>query len=62
MALEVLDEVRELEAGPEELNAMVSQQVAGILEEAAQPGEAEATKIKQWSYSMPFAGVRYYRY
>jgi hypothetical protein len=62
MVLEVLDKVHDLEAGSEELNATVSQQVAGNFEEAEQPSEAEDTKIKQWSYSVPFAGVRYYWY
>jgi hypothetical protein len=62
MVLEVLDKVHEWEAGSEELNATVSQQVEDIFEEAEQPSEAEATKIKQWSYSIPFAGVRYYWY
>jgi hypothetical protein len=62
MVLEVLDKVRELETGSEELNATVSQQVVDILDEAEQPLEAEDTRIKQWSYSIPFAGVRYYWY
>jgi hypothetical protein len=62
MVLEVLGKVHELETGAEELNAAVSQQVADIFEEAEQPSEAEDTKIKQWSYSVPFAGVRYYWY
>jgi hypothetical protein len=51
-----------LEIGSEELNATVSQQVVDILDEAEQPLEAEDTGIKQWSYSIPFAGVRYYWY
>ncbi len=62
MVLEVLDKVHESEAGSEELNATVSQQVVDIFEEAEQHSEAENTKIKQWSYSMPFPGVRYYWY
>jgi hypothetical protein len=62
MVLEVLDKVHESEAGSEELNATVSQQVVNIFEEAEQRSEAEDTKIKQWSYSMPFPGVRYYWY
>jgi hypothetical protein len=62
MVLEVLDKVHELEAASEELNATVSQQVAEIFEEAEQPSKVEDTKTKQWSYSVPFAGVRYYWY
>ena len=62
MVLEVLDKVHESEAGSEDLNATVSQQVIDIFEEAEQRSEAEDTKIKQWSYSMPFPGVRYYWY
>jgi hypothetical protein len=62
MVLEVLDKVHELEAGSEEPNATVSQQVVDVFEEAEQRSEAEDTKIKQWSYSMPFPGVRYYWY
>jgi hypothetical protein len=62
MVLEVLDKVHESEAGSEELNATVSQQVVDIFEEAEQRLETENTKIKQWSYSMPFPGVRYYCY
>ena len=62
MVLEVLDKVHESEAGLEEPNATVSQQVVDIFEEAEQRSEAENTKIKQWSYSMPFPGVRYYWY
>jgi hypothetical protein len=62
MVLEVLDKVRESEADSEELNAKVSQQIVDIFEEAEQRPEAEDTKIKQWSYSMPFPGVRYYWY
>jgi hypothetical protein len=62
MVLEVLDKVHESEADSEELNATVSQQVVDILEEAEQRSEAENIKIKQWSYSMPFPGVRYYWY
>jgi hypothetical protein len=62
MVLEVLDKVHELETGSEELNATVSQQVVDILDEAEQPLEVEDTGIKQWSYSIPFAGVRYYWY
>ena len=60
MVLEVLDKVHESEAGSEDLNAAVSQQVVDTLEEAEKRSEAENTKIKQWSYSMPFPGVRYY--
>ena len=60
MVLEVLDKVHESEAGSEDLNATVSQQVVDVFEEAEQRSEAENTKIKQWSYSMPFPGVRYY--
>jgi len=62
MVLEVLDKVHEPEADSEELNATVSQQIVDIFEEAEQRSEAENTKIKQWSYSMPFPGVRYYWY
>ncbi len=62
MVLEVLDKVHESDAGSEELNATVSQQVVDIFEEAEQRSEAKDTKIKQWSYSMPFPGVRYYWY
>jgi hypothetical protein len=62
MVLEVLDKVHESDAGSEELNATVSQQVVDIFEEAEQRLETENTKIKQWSYSMPFPGVRYYCY
>ncbi len=62
MVLEVLDKVHESEADSEDLNVTVSQQVVDILEEAEQRSEAEDTKIKQWSYSMPFPGVRYYWY
>jgi hypothetical protein len=62
MVLEVLNKVHESETGSEELNATVSQQVVGVFEEAEQRSEAEDTKIKQWSYSMPFPGVRYYWY
>jgi hypothetical protein len=62
MVLEVLSKVREPEAGPEELNATVSQQVADVFEEAQQRSEAEDTRTNQWSYSVPFAGVRYYWY
>ncbi len=62
MVLEVLDKVYESKAGSEEPNATVSQQVVDTLEEAEQRSEAEDTKIKQWSYSMPFPGVRYYWY
>jgi hypothetical protein len=62
MVLEVLDKVYESEAGSEEPNATVSQQIVDIFEEAEQRSEAEDTKIKQWSYSMPFPGVRYYWY
>jgi hypothetical protein len=62
MVLEVLDKVHESEAASEDLNATVSQRVVDILEEAEQRSEAENTKIKQWSYSMPFPGVRYYWY
>jgi hypothetical protein len=62
MVLEVLDKVHESDAGSEELNATVSQQVVDIFEEAEQRLETENTKIKQWSYSMPFPGVRYYWY
>jgi hypothetical protein len=62
MVLEVLDKVHESEADSEELNATVSQQIVDIFEEAEQRSEAEDTKIKQWSYSMPFPGVRYYWY
>ena len=62
MVLEVLDKVHDSDASLEELNATVSQQVVDIFEEAEQRSEAENTKIKQWSYSMPFPGVRYYWY
>ena len=62
MVLEVLDKVHESEASSEDLNATVSQQVVDVFEEAEQRSEAEDTKIKQWSYSMPFPGVRYYWY
>jgi hypothetical protein len=62
MVLEVLDKVHESEADSEDLNATVSQQIVDIFEEAEQRSEAENTKIKQWSYSMPFPGVRYYWY
>ena len=62
MVLEVLDKVHELEEASEELNATVSQQVAEIFEEAEQPSKVEDTKTKHWSYSIPFAGVRYYWY
>ena len=62
MVLEVLDKVGEVETGSEELNATVSRQVVDILDEAEQPLEAEDPGIKQWSYSIPFAGVRYYWY
>jgi hypothetical protein len=62
MVLEVLDKVQESEVGPEELNATVSQQVVDIIEEAGQGSDAEDTRAKQWSYSVPFAGVRYYWY
>jgi hypothetical protein len=57
MVLEVLDKAHESEAGSEEPNAIVD-----IFEEAEQRSEAENTEIKQWSYSMPFPGVRYYWY
>jgi hypothetical protein len=62
MVLEVLDKVHESEADSEELNATVSQQIVDIFEEAEQRSEAENPKIKQWSYSTPFPGVRYYWY
>jgi hypothetical protein len=62
MVLEVLDKAWESEGSSEELNATVSQQVADIFEEAEQRPETEDTRIAQWSYSVPFAGVRYYRY
>jgi SMC interacting uncharacterized protein involved in chromosome segregation len=62
MVLEVLDKVQHEEAGSEELNAAVSQQVADIFKEAEQRSETEDTRVKQWSYSVPFAGVRYYWY
>jgi hypothetical protein len=65
MVLEVLDKAHESEAGSEEPNATVSPQIVDIFEEAEQRSEAENTemnKIKQWSYSMPFPGVRYYWY
>lgn len=62
MVLEVLDKVHESETDSEELNATVSQQIVDIFEEAEQRSEAKDTKIKQWNYSMPFPGVRYYWY
>jgi hypothetical protein len=62
MVLEFLDKVWESEADPEELNATVSQQAAGIFEKAEQRSETEDTRVAQWSYSVPLAGVRYYWY
>lgn len=62
MVLEVQNKAREVEAGSEELNATVSQQVKDIIEETGQLSDTEDTMTKEWSYSVPFAGVRYYWY
>lgn len=61
-------EVRpQVENHGETLTDRVNRQVAEIvaaemMEEIMEPARPPAPETLSWSYSMPFAGVRYYRY
>lgn len=45
--------------GPE---STLTQELESIVEEAEQVQEVEQPKARQWYYSVPFAGVRYYSF
>ncbi len=45
-----------------ELIDQVNRQVDEIIEAAAKPTQKPPPETASWTYSMPFAGVRYYRY
>ena len=44
------------------LNDRVSRQVAQIVAAAAEKGQPSRPETRAWNYTIPFAGVRYYRY
>lgn len=52
-----------LERDPVELSDRVVAELADLVQRAENPEEAKSgTKAVDWTYRVPFAGVRYYSY
>jgi hypothetical protein len=62
VSAELKEKVQVVEDPSRELNSKALQQVTDILEESEKTKETQETKANYWSYSVPFAGVRYYSY
>jgi hypothetical protein len=56
------EKVQVVEDISEKLNATAAQQVTDILEGAEKIAETKKPRTNHWSYTVPFAGVRYYSY
>ena len=53
---------RRADADSGEVADRLAREMEAILEEAQRPHEAEQPVAGQWSYRVPFAGVRYYSF
>jgi hypothetical protein len=62
VSVELKEKVQVVEDPSQELNSTALQQVRDILEESEKAREPQEPKTTYWSYSVPFAGVRYYSY
>ena len=60
--VELKNKVKGLEDPSKELNATAAQKVKDILAEAEKVADNKDSKTSYWSYTVPFAGVRYYSY
>jgi hypothetical protein len=62
MLVEVIEKDRQAPPGSSELQQIVARQVAEIVEaDQGGPGP-DLSREGQWSYRVPFPGVRYYSY
>ena len=61
-AVEILDRNRRPDIARDQAETRLALEVESILEAAGQPQEEERPETRQWSYRVPFAGVRYYSF
>jgi hypothetical protein len=62
MVLEVIEKDRQVPSGSSELQNIVARQVAEIVEADREDPGSNLSRERQWSYRVPFPGVRYYSY
>ena len=61
-AVETLDRNRQPDIANDQAKTRLALEVENILEAADQPQAEERPETRQWSYRVPFAGVRYYSF
>ena len=60
--VELLERDRRQETVNDGPEGKLAQELDSIVEDAEQVQDAEQPKARQWYYSVPFAGVRYYSF